>query len=82
MALDIKLGMPNKLAVRKGQKVKRKQLVGYVGNTGKATGCHLHYEVLKNGVLIDPIHFFFNDLTPDQYDQILTQSMQPSQSMD
>lgn len=72
----------NKFAVRRGQKVKRGQLIGYVGNTGKATGYHLHYEVLKNGVIIDPIHFFFNDLTPEQYDQILEQSLQPSQSMD
>lgn len=72
----------NNFAVRKGQKVKRGQLIGYVGNTGKSTGNHLHYEVLKNDVLIDPIHFFFNDITPDQYDKIIAQSKQPSQAMD
>lgn len=71
-----------KAAVRKGQKVKRGQLVGYIGNTGKTTGVHLHYEVLKNDVQIDPINFFYNDLTPDQYNQILEQSTLPTQTMD
>lgn len=71
-----------KAAVRKGQKLKRGQLIGYVGNTGKTTGVHLHYEVLKNDVQIDPINFFFNDLTPDEYEQILQQSTLPTQSMD
>lgn len=71
-----------KAAVRKGQELKRGQLIGYVGNTGKTTGVHLHYEVLKNDVQIDPINFFFNDLTPDEYEQILQQSTLPTQSMD
>lgn len=71
-----------KSAVRKGQKVKRGQLVGYIGNTGKTTGVHLHYEVLKNNVAIDPINFFYNDLTPDEYEQILEQSTLPTQTMD
>lgn len=71
-----------KAAVRKGQKLKRGQLVGYIGNTGKTTGVHLHYEVLKNDVQIDPINFFFNDLTPDEYEQILQQSTLPTQTMD
>lgn len=72
----------NKFAVRKGQKVKRGQVVGYIGCTGKATGVHLHYEVLKNDEQIDPINFFYNDLTPDEYEQILQQSTLPTQTMD
>lgn len=71
-----------KAAVRKGQKVKRGQRIGYIGNTGKTTGVHLHYEVLKNDVQIDPINFFYNDLTPDEYEQILLQSTLPTQTMD
>jgi murein DD-endopeptidase MepM/ murein hydrolase activator NlpD len=71
-----------KAVVRKGQKVKRGQLVGYIGNTGKTTGVHLHYEVLKNGTPVDPINFLYNDLTPDEYEQILQQSTLPTQTMD
>ena len=71
-----------KALVRKGQKVKRGQCIGLIGNTGKTTGVHLHYEVLKNDVQIDPINFFYNDLTPEQYNQILEQSTLPTQTMD
>ena len=71
-----------KVAVRKGQKVKRGQKIGYIGDSGKTTGVHLHYEVLKNDVQVDPINFFYNDLTPDEYDQILEQSTLPTQTMD
>ena len=71
-----------KPAVRKGQKVKRGQVIGYIGATGKATGVHLHYEVLKNDDQIDPINFFYQDLTPDEYDLILQQSTLPTQTMD
>ncbi|MBN2637789.1 MAG: M23 family metallopeptidase [Bacteroidales bacterium] len=68
--------------VKKGQKVKRGQIIGLVGNTGKSTAPHLHYEVRKNNLPVDPIYFFFNDLTPDEYSKMLEVSKIPTQSMD
>lgn len=72
----------SKFAASQGQKVKRGQLIGYVGSTGKATGPHLHYEVLKNDEHVDPMHFFFNDLSPEEYESILEQAALPSLTMD
>ena len=72
-----------KAAVKVGQKVKRGQLIGYVGNTGKSSGPHVHYEVQKNGVPINPVNFMYKDITPEMYEQVLEQSNQPSgMSMD
>jgi murein DD-endopeptidase MepM/ murein hydrolase activator NlpD len=72
----------SKFAVSQGQKVKRGQLIGYIGSTGKATGPHLHYEVIKNDEHVDPMHFFFNDLSPEEYEKILEQAALPSLTMD
>jgi murein DD-endopeptidase MepM/ murein hydrolase activator NlpD len=75
-------GHMSKMAVRPGQKVKRGEIIGYVGNTGRSTGPHVHYEVIKNGEKVNPINFFFNDLSPAEYQQLINLSTQPSQSFD
>lgn len=69
-------------SVKKGDKVQRGQEIGKMGNTGKSTAPHLHYEVIKNKKTVNPIHFFFNDITPEEYDKILELSQHPSQTMD
>lgn len=71
-----------KIKVRAGQTVKRGEVIGYVGNSGKSTGSHLHYEVMKGKKHLDPIYFFYNDLTPEQYQQILKIASSRNQSFD
>lgn len=68
-------------AVRVGQQVKRGDLIGYVGNTGLSTAPHLHYEVLINGNQVDPVHYFFNDLSPAEYEKILELASTENQSL-
>ena len=75
-------GHMSKFNVRPGQKVKRGDVIGYVGSTGTSTAPHLHYEVIKNGEKINPINFFFNDLTPEEYDKVIEISSQSNQSFD
>jgi murein DD-endopeptidase MepM/ murein hydrolase activator NlpD len=67
---------------RNGQVVKRGEVIGWVGSTGKSTGPHCHYEVHKNGDKIDPIYFFYNDLSPEQFDLLLKKAAASNQSFD
>lgn len=71
-----------RIKVKGGQKVKRGEIIGWVGSTGKSTGPHCHYEVHKNGRHLDPVYFFYNDLTPEQYDRLLKMAAASNQSFD
>jgi len=75
-------GHLDRFNVKQGQKVKRGDIIGFVGNSGLSTAPHLHYEVIRGGEKVNPINYFFNDLTADEYDRMIELSMQPGQSFD
>tara|TARA_B100000809_G_scaffold237763_1_gene257853 strand:- start:16408 stop:17379 length:972 start_codon:yes stop_codon:yes gene_type:complete len=68
--------------VRNGQKLKRGDLIGYVGSSGTSTAPHLHYEVHKAKRKVNPIYYYFNDLTPEEYDLMLDMASKENQSLD
>jgi murein DD-endopeptidase MepM/ murein hydrolase activator NlpD len=68
--------------VKSGQKIKRGELIGLVGNTGKSTGPHLHYEVEKGGKKVNPIHYYHSDLSPDQYEKLIEMSQNSFKAFD
>lgn len=71
----------SKAAVKAGQKVKRGEVIGYMGSSGLASGTHLHYEVIKNGKKINPIHFFYGDISPAEYEQMLKDASVVNQAL-
>ncbi len=75
-------GHMHKIGVKQGQKVLRGETLGVVGNSGTSTGPHLHYEVIKNGVKINPVNYYFNDLTPEEFELMLEISSNHNQSFD
>jgi murein DD-endopeptidase MepM/ murein hydrolase activator NlpD len=74
-------GHLSKTAVRVGQKITRGMVIGYVGSTGLSVAPHLHYEVIKNGKKINPVNFFFNDLSPEEYQKVLEIASRVNQSL-
>src|SRR5680860_207122 len=71
-----------KYNVRVGQRVKRGDVIGFVGSTGRSQGPHLHYEIFKDGEHINPINFYYGHLSPEEFDQVLIKAQEENQSLD
>jgi len=71
-----------KYNVRKNQKVKRGDLIGFVGSTGRSQAPHLHYEVFKDGQRINPINFYYGSLTAEEFSKLLEHASLENQSLD
>ncbi len=70
------------IEVRKGRKVRRGARIGYVGMSGNSFAPHLHYEVRRDTLILDPVHHFFAAVSPDEYMNMLVMSASTGQSMD
>ncbi len=67
--------------VRNNQEVKRGEIIGYVGSTGGSTAPHVHYEVIKDGLKINPVRYFFHDISDEEYDKLLELASIENQSL-
>jgi murein DD-endopeptidase MepM/ murein hydrolase activator NlpD len=72
----------NDYNVKRGMRVKRGDIIGYVGNTGRSQAPHLHYEILKDNKAINPINFFSGDLNPEEFEAMLEAANRENQSLD
>ena len=70
------------IEVRKGNRVKKGKVIGYVGVSGNSFAPHLHYEVCRDTSIMDPVHYMFESVTPDEYVNMLIMSASTGQSMD
>ncbi len=71
----------SQIKVRRGQEIKRGELIGLVGNTGRSTAPHLHYEVIRNGRKVNPVNYFYNDLSPEEFERVIEIASQVNQSL-
>jgi len=72
----------NKYNVKRGQKVQKGDIIGYVGSTGRSQAPHLHYEVQKDKKRINPLNFYYGNLSPGEFDTLLKLAKQENQSLD
>ncbi|MEX0997556.1 MAG: M23 family metallopeptidase [Flavobacteriaceae bacterium] len=72
----------HKYNIRPGQQVKRGDIIGFIGSTGRSQAPHLHYEVIKDGERINPINFYYGNLTAEEFEILLRKSQQENQSLD
>ena len=75
-------GHMSRMTVRPGQRVNRGDIIGYVGNSGTSTGPHLHYEVHRGGSPVNPVNYYYNDLSPEEYELMVELSSKSGQSFD
>ncbi|HOY32916.1 MAG TPA: M23 family metallopeptidase [Bacteroidales bacterium] len=71
----------SKMIVKPGMKVKRGQVIGHVGSTGLSVAPHCHYEIIKNGSKINPVNYFYNDLTPEEYQKVIELASKVNQAL-
>mgnify|MGYP002630341973 CR=1 FL=1 len=72
----------SKYNVKRRQKIKRGDIIGYVGSTGRSVGPHLHYEIFKDGKRVNPLNYYSGNLTAEEFDIMLNLARQENQSMD
>ena len=70
-----------KTTVHKGQRVRRGEKIGTLGSSGLSQGPHVHYEVIQNNKKVNPVYFFFNDLSPEEYEQVIEIANQENQCL-